>query len=130
VRVNGIDHINISGPIEKLEECIRFYTDVLGLSQGYRPPFSSRGFWLYAGDAPIIHLTEMDANGAPFGGPLNHVAFACEHFESVEARLRARDVPFTVDHVPMTSQVQIFLKDPAGVALELNFDDVTSTRGS
>lgn len=122
MRVNGIDHINISAPVDKLEECVRFYTGILGLSDGFRPPFASRGFWLYAGDAPIIHLTEMDTGAAPFGGPLNHVAFACEHFESMEATLRAGNVAFTVDRVPMTSQVQIFLKDPAGVELELNFN--------
>ena len=120
MKVNGIDHINIGAPIETLERCVQFYVDVIGLSQGYRPPFTSRGFWLYAGDAPIIHLTEKETSGSATGA-FNHIAFACEDFESMQARLRNQEIPFTVERVPLTRQVQIFLKDPAGVELELNF---------
>ena len=122
MRVTGIDHINIGAPMETLERCVRFYVDVLGLSEGYRPPFTSRGFWLYAGGAPIIHLTERDVHVTPAAGAFNHVALACERFESIEERLRTHGIPFTVDRVPMTGQVQIFLKDPAGVEFELNFN--------
>jgi catechol 2,3-dioxygenase-like lactoylglutathione lyase family enzyme len=121
MRITGIDHINIAAPMETLERCVRFYVDVLGLSEGHRPPFRSRGFWLYAGDAPIIHLTEKATSAAASTGAFNHVALACEDFESMEERLRAHGIAFTVNRVPQTSQVQIFVTDPAGVDLELNF---------
>src|SRR4051794_34886299 len=111
--ITGIDHINIGAPMDTLERCVRFYVDVLGLSEGYRPPFTSRGFWLYAAGAPIVHLTEKDVSVTAPAGAFNHIALACEHLESMEARLRAHGVPFTMDRVPMTGQVQIFLQDPA-----------------
>jgi glyoxylase I family protein len=122
MRVTGIDHINIGAPMEALERCVRFYVDVLGLSEGHRPPFRSRGFWLYAGDAPIVHLTEKEVDVTASSGAFNHLALACEDLESIEARLRTHAIQFTVERVPMTGQVQVFLKDPAGVELELNFD--------
>jgi catechol 2,3-dioxygenase-like lactoylglutathione lyase family enzyme len=122
MRVTGIDHLNIGAPMEALERCVRFYVDVLGLSEGHRPPFTSRGFWLYAGNAPIVHLTEKEVDVTASAGAFNHIALACEDLESIEARLRTHGIQFTVERVPMTGQVQLFLKDPAGVELELNFD--------
>jgi len=115
-RAARIDHINIAGPMETLEACRRFYVEVLGLTVGARPPFRRRGFWLYSGNAAIVHLTESAS-----AGHLNHVAFSCEDADGLRAKLEAHRIPFTVDEVPATGQVQFFLRDPAGAALELNF---------
>ena len=32
--------------------------DVVGLTVGERPPFQSFGYWLYAGEKNVLHLTE------------------------------------------------------------------------
>ena len=37
--VNGVDHINIR--TADLDRCKAFYCGVLGLEEGYRPPFDS-----------------------------------------------------------------------------------------
>lgn len=121
MRVQRIDHINIAASAQTVQRCVEFYVDILGLVQGYRPPFTSRGVWLYADDAPIIHLLETDSDAVPAVGPLNHVAFACEDLVSVEQRLVNQGITFTIDRVPASHQVQIFVNDPAGVPLELNF---------
>ncbi|HWW61067.1 MAG TPA: VOC family protein [Thermoanaerobaculia bacterium] len=120
MRVLAIDHINIAGPSDLIARCRTFYTEILGLIDGHRPPFRSRGFWLYAGDQPVVHLTENDRNGAQ-SGPFNHFAFACEGIDDAIARLEAHAIPFERDDVPATRQTQLFLKDPAGISLELNF---------
>jgi catechol 2,3-dioxygenase-like lactoylglutathione lyase family enzyme len=118
--VAGLDHVNISGTRAQLESCRAFYVDVIGLTDGFRPPFRSRGFWLYAGDEPIIHLTERarDTSGA---GAFDHVAFRCSGFDEMRATLDARGIDYTVDEVPGEGRAQLFLTDPAGVAVELNF---------
>jgi len=98
MRVTRVDHINIAGPLDLLDRCVAFYTEVLGLTVGARPSFRSRGYWLYAGDVPIVHLTETSAAAASTGA-LNHVAFACEGAETVLDELRARGIEFTVSRV-------------------------------
>jgi catechol 2,3-dioxygenase-like lactoylglutathione lyase family enzyme len=116
-----LDHINIAAPPAVLDECRRFYVDVLGLHDGPRPPFRSRGYWLYAGQEPVVHLTESSEAGSGGTGAFNHIAFACEGLEAMLERLRAHAIEFTIDRVPQTGATQLFLRDPAGVGVELNF---------
>ena len=118
----GLHHINIAGPAALIESCRDFYVHVLGLEDGPRPPFRSRGFWLYAGDHAIVHLTERGElrDGA---SALDHFAFVCDGLEETIERLKSHSIAFTIDHVPATRQTQIFLRDPAGVGIELNFPD-------
>jgi catechol 2,3-dioxygenase-like lactoylglutathione lyase family enzyme len=122
MQVSRLDHVNIAGPAGLIEACRRFYVDVIGLTEGDRPPFTSRGFWLYAGDQPVVHLSErpFDAGSQP-EGPFAHYALQCTGLADAKERLDRARIPFTVSEVPLTNQVQLFVHDPAGVALELNF---------
>jgi catechol 2,3-dioxygenase-like lactoylglutathione lyase family enzyme len=119
MRVRRIDHYNIAAPLPVIEACRRFYTEVLGLVEGHRPPFRSTGFWLYADDHPVMHLV-VSARERP-AASTDHVAFACEDYDSAVEALRQHGVAFEEDDVPLTDQRQIFLTDPAGVNVELNF---------
>ncbi|HYI10747.1 MAG TPA: VOC family protein [Thermoanaerobaculia bacterium] len=121
MQILAIDHINIAGPRELLQRCRDFYIDVLGLTEGHRPPFRSRGFWLYAGGHPIVHLSEVAEAPARATGAFNHFALQCEGLEQAKARLAELGLPYEVNEVPLTSSVQLFVTDPAGVGLELNF---------
>jgi catechol 2,3-dioxygenase-like lactoylglutathione lyase family enzyme len=122
MQILRLDHVNISGPPSLVEECRRFYVEVIGLTEGDRPPFTSRGFWLYAAGQPVVHLTERAAgSGMQPAGSFDHYAFVCSGLDEAKRRLDRSGVPFEVSEVPLTGQVQIFVRDPAGVALELNF---------
>jgi catechol 2,3-dioxygenase-like lactoylglutathione lyase family enzyme len=121
MHILGLDHVNISGPHDLIERCRDFYAGVLGLTEGHRPPFSSKGFWLYAGGRPVVHLTESPtASGT--SGALDHFAFKCEGIDGMVKRLQSHAVPFRRTTVPATNQVQLFVEDPAGAKIELNFD--------
>jgi catechol 2,3-dioxygenase-like lactoylglutathione lyase family enzyme len=126
--VLALDHVNIAGSASLIERCRTFYVDVLGLTEGHRPVFRSRGHWLYAGGHPIVHLTvkDGDANGAATA--LDHFAFTCEGLEETMARLREHGVAFTLDPARDTKNAQLFLQDPAGVQVELNFIEPRSER--
>ena len=118
----GIDHVNLSGPAELMERCRAFYVEVIGLTEGPRPGFRSRGFWLYAGGQPVVHLTVRDEKTVMNGQTgFDHYAFQCQGLDAVLARLESHGVAFKADRVPGTGRVQLFLTDPAGVSLELNF---------
>jgi hypothetical protein len=46
--VQGIDHVNLSAPVELLEPVHHRYVDVIGLRESPRPMLrsGSRGYWL------------------------------------------------------------------------------------
>jgi hypothetical protein len=70
----------------------------------------------------VVHLTELDDVAAPQQpGPFAHYALLCTGLDAATERLREHGVDFTTSEVPATDQVQLFLHDPAGIALELNF---------
>jgi catechol 2,3-dioxygenase-like lactoylglutathione lyase family enzyme len=122
--ISGICHFNLRAPRPLLDTLRSFYCDLLGLSLGPRPPFSSFGYWLYAGDKDILHLTEAPSTEARVTGvstTFDHVAFTCSDWPSYEAKLTAQGVPFTTSTVPDTGQFQVFFRDPAGNGVELNF---------
>ncbi len=121
--VAGLDHINLRASRELMEVLRDFYRDIVGLRQGPRPPFDSFGYWLYAGDQPVVHLSEARSNAPLAGAPTvyDHAAFRCSDRPAFEALLREKGIDYRVAEVPLTKQVQIFFRDPAGNGVELNF---------
>src|SRR5262249_52398083 len=100
------------------------YRCVGGRRLGARPPFRRFGYWLYAGERPVLHLGEADAGescDAPVSGTFNHASFDCTGKREFEARLTARGVDYRTARVPLTGQVQLFCRDPAGNGVELQF---------
>lgn len=123
--VRRLAHANLRAPEAMIERLRHFYIDVVGLREGPRPAFrsGSRGHWLYAGDTDVLHLTITppgDASPAPTGH-LNHLAFVCADLAATRARLDAAGLAYEVDEVDELNQVQLFLTDPCGLNIELNF---------
>jgi catechol 2,3-dioxygenase-like lactoylglutathione lyase family enzyme len=126
--VAGIAHVNLRGPEPLVEQLRTFYIDVIGLHEGPRPRFrsGSSGYWLYAGERDVVHLTvdpkaaEGAASTPPHAG-FDHVAFACRGLADALHRLHEAGIDFRVDQVDDLHQVQLFLHDPAGTRIELNF---------
>ncbi len=118
--VHGVDHINIT--TGNLERCRDFYCDVLGFEEGWRPSFDSPGAWLYAGGRALVHVSVTDT---PRDGlsAVDHIAFAVTGFEAMMARLGEHGILFETRDVPKTPTKQIFIEDPDGVSVELNFRD-------
>jgi catechol-2,3-dioxygenase len=123
--VRGFDHYNLRAARPLLEVLREFYSDVVGLNVGDRPPFRRFGYWLYAGDRPVLHLSEADAQESRSTAETTtfaHAAFDCTDRAAFERRLDERGIPYRVAQVPITNQVQLFFLDPAGNGVELGFD--------
>ena len=138
-----LDHCNIR--TFDLDATIAFYTDVVELKDGAFPGTRSMGAWLYdASDRPILHLIAIDPNdpeaalgrvrdrlGALGGdldvesmngtGVIDHIAFECDDYDKMKSKLEARGLTYTSSDVPSIKLRQLFVNDPNGVTLELNF---------
>ncbi|MBV8681242.1 MAG: VOC family protein [Caulobacteraceae bacterium] len=118
--IRGIDHINIGTP--RLEETKRFFLDVLGLTEGWRPPFAFGGAWLYAGDTAVVHLVELaEAKGPSSDAALDHFAFRIDDLEGVVRRLDEAGIAYRLTDVPGSQARQVFVRDLNGVNIELNW---------
>lgn len=120
--VDALQHVNLR--VRDLEASKAFYVDVVGLRVGPRPPVASVGYWLYLEDEPVIHLVQLpsDQVAAIGSGAVDHVAFHGADFEATRDQFRAHGVPFREALIPRDGTRQLFVHDPDGVKIELNFD--------
>jgi catechol-2,3-dioxygenase len=121
--VTGFNHYNLRAPRALLDQLRDFYCDVVGLRQGDRPAFRSFGYWLYAGDQDVLHLSECSScenRAIHTATTFDHAAFTCDNAAQMEAWLQDCQIPFQVRIVEQTATRQIFFNDPAGNGVELN----------
>ena len=117
-----IHHVGITAPAAVLEEVVRFYDTLLGLKPGYRPEFGGiGGYWLYSGDHPMIHLLEDPNRQGEKSGYFDHVALRCTGLETMISTLEKNDIKYFRFETKETDQVQLFINDPSGTTVELNF---------
>ena len=118
--LSAFQHVNTrSADVERT----RAFYERLGLRVGDRPPFASRGYWLYLGDQPVLHLVQRPDGQAHHegSGNVDHVAFEAADLEGTRRALTEAGLPFREAVVPRDGTVQIFVRDPDGLTVELNF---------
>ncbi|PRE11396.1 VOC family protein [Burkholderia multivorans] len=122
-----------------LERSCRFYERVLGFKRGYRPPFDFPGAWLYNGgdeaDYGTVHIIGVDPSNpdgltaylgdkdlpATGTGTVDHIAFLATGVEAMWQTLRTENIAWRDRTVPSLGLHQVFIEDPSGVTIELNF---------
>lgn len=129
-----LSHYNVR--TRRPEETRDFYVDVLGLRDGARPPFPFPGYWLYCGDRDVLHIAGIvdddpglqqylgdRGEGAELhgGGAIDHVAFTASDAAGMGARFEKLGIAARHRKVPSLDLYQIFLDDPNGITIELNF---------
>ena len=128
MEITGLDHYTLRVAPSELQGLRSFYVDVLGLREGPRPDFDFPGHWLYAGALAAVHLAGNQPAGEPPvradlpTGRFNHVALRASGLASTRGRLRALGIEWQEASVPGMPLHQVFLRDPAGVQIELSFD--------
>jgi len=118
--ISTLEHVNIRTP--DLEATRRFFVEVIGLEEGPRPAFGFPGAWLYCGDTAVIHLIGDTSRPTREGsGTVDHVAFGATDFAGFVDRLERHGTPYEVRDVPGGEIRQVFVHDPNGVKVEINF---------
>ena len=143
--ISKLDHVNIV--TKNIGETVRFYTEVLGMKNAPLPGgmVSDRNAFICDdNDNAVLHVQGVDpANPqATFdsihqrlgnlrssigledlegSASIEHVAFACQDYDKVRDRLGRHGLEMRLNDVPQMGLRQIFVNDPNGITLELNF---------
>jgi catechol 2,3-dioxygenase-like lactoylglutathione lyase family enzyme len=126
---------------EDLEATKDWYVDVLGMRVGPCPDFKFPVYWLYVGDRDVLHLTQGGANvsqnrkayvgqestATRGSGVIDHIAFRASGLEGMIVHLTGRKIEFKERQVNDQGLYQLFLFDPNGVKVELNFSSAEAT---
>ena len=137
--VERLDHYTIR--TSDIEASRHFYTTVMGFKVGPRPPFNFPGLWLYAGEPAagsngVVHIIGVDSTdregvedslddeepASQSGtGSVDHIAFAATGLADMRRRCEKLAVATRERTVPALGLHQLFLEDPNGVTIELNY---------
>ncbi|AHE54626.1 VOC family protein [Sphingomonas sanxanigenens] len=132
--IAAIDHVNVR--TAEPARAIAFYRDVLGMRFQPFPGHvdGARGGWMLDdGDHAAVHigsaaLAYPSDDAVPWQagatqGALHHVALACTDRDAIETRLAAQGVGWTAHRIDAVELTQLFVIDPDGILLELNFHE-------
>lgn len=114
-----------------------WYVEVLGFREGRHPDFKFPVVWLYLGDQDVIHITQggkdvsdnrrkylgQQSDALSGSGVIDHMAFRSTGLMEMMTHLRRKKVSFTQRQVDDQGLFQLFLLDPNGVKIELNFSN-------
>lgn len=118
-----------------IAKTVDWYTRVLGMRAGFTPDFKFPVQWLYLGDNDVVHVTEggaatsenrkryvgQQSDAVSGTGVIDHIAFRCTGLVPMLAHLRAEGVDFKERQVDDQGLYQLFMFDPNGIKIELNF---------
>jgi len=122
MKISGINHINIVLTEAQLADVVAFYVDVIGLTQGLRAPSRRNGAWLYSDGKAIIHLSVVEESLYQGSNThFNHVALGCSGVDDLLTGLAQQNIAYEIDYRSPPEMTQVFLYDPVGVKVELNF---------
>jgi YD repeat-containing protein len=125
VRVTRLNHVSIHA--DDLEESVRFYSEVLGLEKIPTYTFAFPVQYFRLGDQQLHVFQREDVTPPQY----HHIAFDIDDFEG--AYERARDLRihdstafFSDVYELPDGAVQMYVRDPAGNLVEINWPDITT----
>ena len=128
-----VEHFLIqSADIEATKD---WWVNVLGMRVGPSPDFKFPVYWLYIGDKDVLHLTQGGKNvsenrmkylgqtsqATEGSGVIDHIGFRATGLDDTIDRLNKLGIDFKERQVNDQGLYQLFLFDPNGVKVELNF---------
>ncbi len=119
MEIKLLEHMNLrTADIHRLEE---WYSKVLGLKRGYRPPFETTGCWLYAGNIPMVHILEVKDQKICDDPTMEHFALRVSGLKGFIKTLKEMNISYRTARVPELRVFQIYITDPDGNNMHLDF---------
>jgi catechol 2,3-dioxygenase-like lactoylglutathione lyase family enzyme len=133
--LSHIEHFLVA--TDDIDQTGEWYCRVLGMKEGPHPDFGFPVKWLYLGDVDIVHigpsakqagdnqkkyLGRTSQDGGAGTGALDHIAFRATGLQQMMAHLRSQNIAFSERRASGQALYQLFLYDPNGIKIELNYD--------
>ena len=133
--VSHIEHFLVAA--DDIDATRDWYARVLGMRSGPHPEFNFPVHWMYIGELDVVHigpsakhageaqrryLGRTSQDGGAGTGALDHVAFRATGLREMMEHLRKEKVAFSQRRANGQALYQLFMYDPNGVKVELNFD--------
>jgi catechol 2,3-dioxygenase-like lactoylglutathione lyase family enzyme len=124
VRATGLNHVSVHAT--DLAASVRFYEEVLGMQRIPTPRFAFPVQWLRLGDLQFhVFLREGDVPAPVF----HHIGINVDDFErayqtALELGIHDAEAFFSHVYELPDGSVQMYIRDPAGNLLELDWPDV------
>ncbi|MBC5782683.1 VOC family protein [Ramlibacter sp. USB13] len=123
--IEGLNHFTVIA--EDPARTMAFYTQVLGLEDGWRPDLGFPGAWLYAGGRAVVHVYFDRPVPQQRAGVIDHMAFTAKGLKETKARFDASGTPYELRRQKGAGTWQLFCHDPNGARVELDFDASETT---
>lgn len=132
-----IEHYLIAA--DDMEATKNWYCDVLGMQEGWHPEFNFPVYWLYLDGKDVVHISQSAKNATDnqktyLGrtsqstgtgtGAIDHIAFRATGLPDTMAHLKNVGIEFKERRANGQALYQLFMFDPNGIKVELNFDAV------
>jgi YD repeat-containing protein len=124
LRATGFNHVSVSA--RNLEESTRFYVDVFGMEKIPTYTFAFPVQYLRLGDLQL-HLFERDTPAPDY----HHFGIDVDDFEAAYTKSRELGIQegrafFSHAYELPDGSVQMYLRDPAGNLVEVDWPDVST----
>lgn len=119
----SINHVSVHA--KDLDESVRFYEQIFGMERIPTPNFAFPVQWLRVGDLQLHLFVRADVEAPQY----HHVGFNVGDFESVFRLAQEHDLHdtsafFSRMYELPDGSVQMYLRDPAGNLVEVDWPDV------
>src|SRR3954468_7665002 len=132
--VSHIEHFLVAA--DNIDTTRDWYARVLGMQSGPHPDFGFPGHWMYVNDVDGVHIgpsakqadeiqkkclgrTSQDSGTGT--GAVDHIAFRATGLRAMLEHLRREKVAFSQRRANGQALFQLFLYDPNGIKIELNY---------
>jgi catechol 2,3-dioxygenase-like lactoylglutathione lyase family enzyme len=133
--LSHIEHFLVAA--DDIDATRDWYARVLGMTPGPHPDFGFPVHWMYVDGVDIVHIgpsakqagdiqkkylgrTSQDTGSGT--GALDHIAFRATGLRAMLEHLKRERVPFSQRRANGQALFQLFLYDPNGIKIELNYE--------
>jgi len=132
--ISHIEHFLVAA--DDIDATRDWYVRVLGMKPGAHPDFGFPVHWMYSGDTDIVHigpsakqageiqkkfLGRTSRNTGEGTGAIDHIAFRATGLRGMLEHLKKEKISFTQRRANGQALFQLFLYDPNGIKIELNY---------
>ena len=132
--ISHIEHFLVAS--DDIDATRDWYARVLGMTSGHHPDFGFPVHWMYVDDIDIVHIGPSARQAGEIQkkylgrtsqkteegtGALDHIAFRATGLRQMLEHLKREKVPFTQRRANGQALFQLFLYDPNGIKIELNY---------